>query len=228
MVERKPDLITVSPNGLYLPLTCFNLPDDERLNDIFRWYDVYEVCLLKDDDSRVYWLLRVYMDDSVLVMDENGLHTYVWMDWRTGKVMRRELGFMRNEAERAMMTLTLNDISRRAVNRYIEKETAAKRKEERTRKKEMKAITSVEPIQIGGKWGLRSNGRMVVPPMYRNIHTPVGRYCAVEACPGVWGVIAVDGKVEIEPRYEKVEIRPDGTVELTVVKGKTVVKRLKG
>ena len=92
----------------------------------------------------------------------------------------------------------------------------------------MKAITSVEPIQIGGKWGLRSNGRIVVPPMYRNIHTPVGRYCAVEACPGVWGVIAVDGKVEIEPRYEKVEIRPDGTVELTVVKGKTVVKRLKG
>ena len=228
MVKRKPDIIAASPNGLYLPLTCFNLPDDERLNDIFRWYDVYEVCLLKDDDSRVYWLLRVYMDDSVLVMDENGLHTYVWMDWRTGKVMRRELGYMRNEAERAMMTLTLNDISRRAVNRYIEKETAAKRKEERTRKKEMKAITSVEPIQIGGKWGLRSNGRMVVPPMYRNIHTPVGRYCAVEACPGVWGVIAVDGKVEIEPRYEKVEIRPDGTVELTVVKGKTVVKRLKG
>ena len=41
-------------------------------------------------------------------------------------------------------------------------------------------------------------------------------------------MIAVDGKVEIEPRYEKVEIRPDGTVELTVVKGKTVVKRLKG
>ena len=228
MVKWKPDFIAASPNGLYLPLTCFNLPDDERLNDIFRWYDVYEVCLLKDDDSRVYWLLRVYMDDSVLVMDENGLHTYVWMDWRTGKVMRRELGYMRNEAERAMMILTLNDISRRAVNRYIEKETAAKRKEERTRKKDMKAITSVEPIQIGGKWGLRSNGRMVVPPMYRNIHAPVGRYCAVEACPGVWGVIAVDGKVEIEPRYEKVEIRPDGTVELTVVKGKKVVKRLKG
>ena len=86
MVKRKPDIIAASPNGLYLPLTCFNLPDDERLNDIFRWYDVYEVCLLKDDDSRVYWLLRVYKDYSVLVMDENGLHTYVWMDWRTGKV----------------------------------------------------------------------------------------------------------------------------------------------
>ena len=35
-------------------------------------------------------------------------------------------------------------------------------------------------------------------------------------------------KMEIEPRYERVEIRPDGTVELTVVKGKKVVKRLRG
>ena len=112
MVERKPDLIAASPNGLYLPLTCFDIPDDESLNDVFRWYGVFEVCLLKNDDSKVYWLLRVYKDDSVLVMDENGLHTYVWMDGRTGKVTRRELGYMRNEAERAVMTLTLNDIKR--------------------------------------------------------------------------------------------------------------------
>ena len=161
-------------------------------------------------------------------MDENGLHTYVWMDGRTGKVTRRELGYMRNEAERAVMTLTLNDIKRESVDRYIEKEAAAKREEERTREKEMKAMTIVEPIRIGGKWGLRSNGRMVVPPMYRNILTPVGKYCAVESCPGIWGVIAIDGKVEIEPRYERVEIQPDGTVELTVGKGKKVVKRLRG
>ena len=44
----------------------------------------------------------------------------------------------------------------------------------------------------------------------------------------IWGVIAVDGKVEIEAKYEGVEIRPDGTVELTLYGGKTVVKRLKG
>ena len=179
MVKRKPDIIAASPNGLYLPLTCFDIPDDESLNDVFRWYDVFEVCLLKNDDSKVYWLLRKYKDDSVLVMDENGLHTYVWMDGRTGKVTRRELGYMRNEAERAVMTLTLNDIKRESVDRYIEKEAAAKREEERTREKEMKAMTIVEPIRIGGKWGLRSNGRMVVPPMYRNIHTPVGRYLSL-------------------------------------------------
>ena len=56
----------------------------------------------------------------------------------------------------------------------------------------------------------------------------MGKYCAVEKYPGIWGVIAVDGKVEIEAKYEGVEIRPDGTVELTGVNGKKVVKRLKG
>lgn len=67
---------------------------------------------------------------------------------------------------------------------------------------------------------------MVVPPMYRNILTPVGKYCAVESCPGIWGVIAIDGTVEIEPRYEGVVIRPDGTVVLTIYGRKTVVKKL--
>ena len=82
------------------------------------------------------------------------------------------------------------------------------------------------PFQIGGKWGLKNEGRMVVPPMYRNIQAPVGKYCAVEAYPGIWGVIAIDGKMEIEARYEGVEIRPDGTVELMLYGGKVIKKKL--
>ena len=89
-------------------------------------------------------------------------------------------------------------------------------------------MTDVVPFKIGNKWGLKHKGRIVVPSIYRSIDAPVGKYCAVEAYPGIWGVIAVDGKVEIEPRYEKVEIRPDGTVELTGINGKKVVKKLFG
>ena len=133
---------------------------------------------------------------------------------------------MRNEAERAVMTLTLNDIQREATNRYSKKQAAEQRKEERARRKELNALTAVVPFQIGNKWGLRNNGRMVVPPMYRTIHTPVGKYCAVESYPGMWGVIAVDGKVAIEPGYEGVVIRPDGRVELTVRPGKVISLKL--
>ena len=39
-------------------------------------------------------------------------------------------------------------------------------------------------------------------------------------------MIAIDGTVEIEPRYEGVVIRPDGTVVLTIYGRKTVVKKL--
>lgn len=220
MMEEDPEFITVSPNGLYLPLSYNGQPVDENLKDLLHWYKVYRVCQLKGDDSKVYWLLREYKDDSVLVMDEQGLHIYVWMDWKTGKVTRQELGYMRNEAERALMTLMLNDIKREAETRYAEKKATKKKEAEKIRRKEMKALVDVEPFQIGGKWGLKQGGRIVVPPMYRTIQKPVGKYCAVESYPGIWGVIAVDGIVEIEPKYDGVEIKPDGTAELTIFGGK--------
>ena len=37
MVKWKPELITASPNGLYLPLPYYENPDDEYLYDVFRW-----------------------------------------------------------------------------------------------------------------------------------------------------------------------------------------------
>ena len=112
---------------------------------------------------------------------------------------------------------------------HLRKEAArAKREAAKERERQMAMLVSAEPFSIGNKWGLRSKGRMVVPPIYHRVTSPVGRYCAMETYPGIWGVITVDGKVEIEAKYEGVEIRPDGTVELMGVNGKKVVKRLKG
>ena len=37
-------------------------------------------------------------------------------------------------------------------------------------------------------------------------------------------MIAVDGKIEVEARYEGVEVRPDGTVKLMLYGGKTMIK----
>ena len=42
----------------------------------------------------------------------------------------------------------------------------------------------------------------------------------------MWGVIAVDGKVEVEAKYEEVVIHADGTVDLTVRLGKVITKKL--
>ena len=40
----------------------------------------------------------------------------------------------------------------------------------------------------------------------------------INACQ--WGVMALDGKVVVEARYQKVEIEKDGTVHLTIIPGK--------
>ena len=41
----------------------------------------------------------------------------------------------------------------------------------------------------GLKWGLKQGDKVIVPPVYRNLQTPVGNYCAFEGNPRQWGVI---------------------------------------
>ena len=79
--------------------------------------------------------------------------------------------------------------------------------------------------RAGVRWGLKWGDRIVVPPCYRNICIPVGGYCAFEGNACQWGVMALDGKVVVEARYQKVEIEKDGTVHLTIIPGK--VKTIK-
>ena len=55
----------------------------------------------------------------------------------------------------------------------------------------------------------------------------MGNYCAVEANPRQWGIIMLDGKVVIEPRYTHVEINSNGTALLTVFPGITKTVNLK-
>ena len=68
---------------------------------------------------------------------------------------------------------------------------------------------------------MKLGDRIIVPPVYRNIRTPVGNYCAVEANPRQWGIIMLDGRVVVEARYTNVEINNNGTARLTVFPGIT-------
>ena len=169
-----------------------------------------------------------YNDESVVVMDDEGTYYYVRLEKKTGKAVWSELGNGGNLVERSLIHMSIEDIRIEVRSRMKQEKEEATKAAERQRSRVIKALSSVVPFQIGGKWGLQQNGRIVVPATYRTIQAPVGKYCAVEKYPGIWGVITVDGKVEIEAKYEGVEIRPDGTVELTGVNGKKVVKRLKG
>lgn len=225
--ETDPSFVWRAKNGLYLKFSYNGTPETDVVKKMIYRYCKYDKCQIKGDESDVYWLMEEFNDESVVVMDDDGVYYYVRLDRKNGSAVWSELGNGGNVAERNMIHMGIKDIRVEVRRRMKQEEEKAKRIAERKRRKEMEAMTSVVPFQIGGKWGLKLDGRIVVPATYRSIHAPVGKYCAVEKYPGIWGVIAVDGKVEIEAKYEGVEIRPDGTVEVTVFNGKTVIKELK-
>lgn len=75
------------------------------------------------------------------------------------------------------------------------------------------------PFRSGMKWGLKVGERITIPPIYRNVRPPIGRYCAVEKNYSQWGVIAIDGTMMIEPQYSDIEISMKGDVTGTKVSG---------
>lgn len=221
-----PSSVIQSNYGLYLSLPYPGVPEDKFLHRMLLRKMVYRVCLLKGDESQVYWYLNRFKDDSILIMNEKGIHSYVRLNKKTGKIMKRTLGCIENEADKAMMTLRFHEIEAEVENR-IQKEAEQEKKEAAlARRRKIKSLVGVEPFQARDKWGLKQNEQIVVPPIYRHIKSPVGYYCAFEMCPGRWGVLAVDGKIEVEARYDQVDIHPNGTVELTAWPRKKIKMKL--
>lgn len=224
--DTHPSFIWPSDNGLFLQLPCHGSPENEMLRKMLYRQTLYYRCLIQGDEAKVYWLEVKFEDESVVVMDDEGEHYYVRLDKKSGKAVWRQLGKTGNSAEKSAVNMVINDINVEVRNRMLREKEEEQKEAARNRRKRLNDMTEVVPFQIGKKWGLKHEGRIVVPPMYRSVKSPVGKYCAVEVYPGMWGVIAVDGKVEVEARYEGVEIEPDGTVKLTIYGGKVISKIL--
>ncbi len=69
--------------------------------------------------------------------------------------------------------------------------------------------------------GCEGRWKVIVPPLYHSIAQPVGAYCAFEEIPRHWGVMTLKGKVIVDAKYEKVEIRDNGIAVVTGITGKT-------
>ena len=208
-VEAIPAEAWLGCEGLYLKLPFRGCPDEAVAAKMVERPARYEVCLLNGDDSGVYWLMGAFDDRTPLVMDDEGHYFRVLRRGPSGRAVKRLLGTVTTEADRAVVALAIQ-----------------RTEAERERERRMVLLVTAEPFRMGNKWGLKNKGRIVVPPIYRQVRQPVGKYCAIEVCPGVWGVMAVDGRVEVEARYEDVVIHADGTVELTIRPGMVVRKRL--
>ena len=52
----------------------------------------------------------------------------------------------------------------------------------------------VELYQAGKKWGVKIDGKVIVPPLYHRIAQPVGAYCAFEQIPQHGGIMTSHAK----------------------------------
>ena len=208
-------------HGFYLKIPDYRVPKSCRLVDPV-WTTLFDVfaCVLSGDDEEVYWCCGRLADRSIVVMDGDG--NYYHVEKGRGK---RYIACNAPKAGETDFASVMEDLMEEAVRRAESVQRERQQDEEEKRRKRLDEIKDVLPFRMGLKWGLKWGDRIVVPPCYRNICVPVGGYCAFEGNACQWGVMALDGKVVVEARYQKVEIEKDGTVHLTIIPGK--VKTIK-
>ena len=207
--------------GFYLKIPDYRAPRDCKLVDAV-WSTLFDVfaCLLEGDDEEVYWCCGHLADRSIVVMDGNGNYYHV----EKGKKKQYIACNAPQPGEEDFDTV-VGRLKEEAVRRAEKSYQQQQFEEELKRQKRLEEIRDVLPFQMGLKWGLKLGERIVVPPKYRKILPPVGYYCAYEENACQWGVMALDGKVVVEARYQEVDIECNGTVHLTVIPGK--VKTIK-
>ena len=173
------------------------------------------VCFLRNDYEHVYWLCAVLYGERIVVMDSK--EDYYLVD---SNLKKTYIGcnHPKNENE------DLNFVMPRLGKKYYHEAMLQKKEMEANEMlllHEKSEAGHVELYQAGKKWGVKVDGKVIVPPLYCSIAQPVGAYCAFEQIPKHWSIMTLKGKVIVDAKYEKVEIRDNGIAVVTGITGKT-------
>ena len=183
--------------------------------------DSRNVCFLRNDYEHVYWLCAVLYGEHIVVMDSK--QDYYLVD---SNLKKTYIGCNnpKNKEE------DLQYVMPRLGKKYYHEAMLQKKEMEANEillLHEKSEAGHVELYQAGKKWGVKVDGRVIVPPLYHSIAQPVGAYCAFEQVPRHWGVMTLKGKAIVDAKYEKVEIRDNGIAVVTGITGKTQTINLK-
>ena len=173
------------------------------------------VCFLRNDYEHVYWLCAVLYGERIVVMDNK--QDYYLVD---SNLKKTYIGCNNPKNEKE----DLNVVMPRLGKKYYHEAMLQKKEMEASEMlllHEKSEAGHVELYQAGKKWGVKVDGKVIVPPLYHCIAQPVGAYCAFEEIPRHWGIMTLKGKVIVDAKYEKVEIRDNGIAVVTGITGKT-------
>ena len=180
-----------------------------------------DVCFLRNDYEHVYWLCAKLYGRNIVVMDSK--QDYYLVD---SNMKKTYIGCNNPKNEKE----DLNVVMPRLGKKYYHEMMLQKKEMEASEMlllREKSEAGHVELYQAGKKWGVKVDGKVIVPPLYHSIAQPVGAYCAFEQVPRHWGVMTLKGKVIVDAKYEKVEIRDNGIAMVTNITGKTQTINLK-
>ena len=183
--------------------------------------DSKDVCFLRNDYEHVYWLCAKLYGRNIVVMDSK--QDYYMVD---SNMKKTYIGCNNPKNEKE----DLNVVMPRIGKKYYHEMMLQKKEMEASEMlllREKSEAGHVELYQAGKKWGVKVDGKVIVPPLYHSIAQPVGAYCAFEQVPRHWGVMTLKGKVIVDAKYEKVEIRDNGIAMVTNITGKTQTINLK-
>ena len=183
--------------------------------------DSRNVCFLRNDYEHVYWLCAVLYGDCIVVMDSK--QDYYLVD---SNLKKTYIGCNQPKNKEEDLQYVMPRLGKKYYKEAMlqKKEMAAS---EMLLLHEKSEAGHVELYQAGKKWGVKVDGKVIVPPLYHCIAQPVGAYCAFEEIPRHWGVMTLKGKVIVDAKYEKVEIRDNGIAVVTGITGKTHTINLK-
>ena len=177
--------------------------------------DSNEVCFLRGDYEHVYWLCANLYGEGIVVMDSK--EDYYVVD---SSLKKTYIGCNHPKSEEEDMTVVMSRLGKKFYDEAMAIKKVREAKDLLLMHEKSEA-GCVELYQAGKKWGVKVDGKIVVPPIYHHIEQPVGAYCAFEQIPRHWGIMTLKGKVIVEAKYEKVVIGDNGKAVVTNITGKT-------
>ena len=180
-----------------------------------------KVCFLRGDHTHVYWLCADLYDSGIVVMDSH--EDYYFVD---SSLKKTYIGCNQPKTESENLMVAMPRLGKVVYEREM-KRRKKQEEQELELMHEKSEAGHVELYQAGKKWGVKVDGKVIVPPLYHSIAQPVGAYCAFEQIPQHWGVMTLKGKVIVDAKYEKVEIRDNGIAVVTGITGKIQTINLK-
>ena len=181
-----------------------------------------KACFLRGDHTHVYWLCADLYDSGIVIMDSHEDYYYV-----DSNLKKTYIGCNQPKTESENLTVAMPRLGKHVYDMEMQRRKKQE-EQELLLMQEKSEAGHVELYQAGKKWGVKVDGKVIVPPLYHSIAQPVGAYCAFEQIPQHWGVMTLKGKVIVDAKYEKVEIRDNGIAVVTGITGKTqTIKLLK-